>query len=99
MARCRASSCPEMRGQTLLARVWAACKEGVTRGLVLLYEKDPQNVSRILDVCQVSAFSLQSCMANVDLPSSPLACCVIWCHGGHLPCSSSCSGHGMGGGA
>ena len=59
-------------GQTLLARVWAACKEGVTRGLVLLYEKDPQNVRRILDVCQVSAFSLQSCMANVDLPSSPL---------------------------
>jgi hypothetical protein len=50
--------------RALLARVWAACKEGVTRGLVLLYEKDPQNGSRILDVCQVRAFSLQFCMAD-----------------------------------
>ena len=45
-------------GQAVLPAVWAACKEGVTRGLVLLYEQDPQNISRVLDVCQVSRAAL-----------------------------------------
>ena len=44
---------PEADGQAVLPAVWAACSEGVTRGLVLLYEQDPQNISRVLDVCQV----------------------------------------------
>lgn len=45
-------------GQAVLPAVWAACKEGVTRGLVLLYEQDPQNIHRVLDVCQVSRNAL-----------------------------------------
>ncbi len=43
----------EADGQAVLPAVWAACKEGVSHGLVLLYEQDPQNISRVLDVCQV----------------------------------------------
>ena len=44
---------PGAGGQAVLPAVWAACKEGVVRGLVLLAEKDPQSLGRVLDVCQV----------------------------------------------
>jgi len=57
-------------GQAMLPAVWAACKEGLTRGLVLLYEKDPQNISRVLEVCQVNIhiFALRRSCAADDQP-------------------------------
>jgi hypothetical protein len=36
----------------VLPRLWAASKEAILRGLVALYEKDPNNIGRVLDVCQ-----------------------------------------------
>ena len=58
-------------GQAVLPAVWAACPEGVTRGLVLLYEQDPQDVSRVLEVCQVRLWPcLGPCMGPPALQRS-----------------------------
>ncbi|KAK9916879.1 hypothetical protein WJX75_008268 [Coccomyxa subellipsoidea] len=36
----------------VLPRLWAANREALLRGVVALYEKDANNISRVLDVCQ-----------------------------------------------
>ena len=64
----------EANGQAVLPAVWAACKEGVTHGLVLLYEQDPQNISRVLDVCQVRRDKAPAC-----------ACANLYCAESLLP--------------
>ena len=62
---------PGAAGQAVLPAVWAACKEGVVRGLVLLAEKDPQSLGRVLDVCQVrmrrlhASWQLKSCRTGL----------------------------------
>lgn len=40
----------------VLPRLWAANREALLRGVVALYEKDANNISRVLDVCQVHLF-------------------------------------------
>ena len=58
---------PGADGQAELPAVWAACKEGVMHALQLLSERDPQNIGRVLDVCQVSRDSGLPCKAPVRM--------------------------------
>ena len=37
----------------VLPRLWGTSREALLRGLVALYDKDANNISRVLDVCQV----------------------------------------------
>ncbi len=39
----------------VLPRLWGTSREALLRGLVALYDKDANNISRVLDVCQVCA--------------------------------------------
>lgn len=48
----------QLNSGVVLPRLWVANKEAILRGLVALYEKDPNNIGRVLDVCQASSSQL-----------------------------------------
>lgn len=58
----RAIASPGPNASILLPKLWAASHEALLRGLVALYDKDALNMSRILDVCQVTLLLSAACV-------------------------------------
>ena len=56
----------------VLPRLWAANREALLRGLVALYEKDPANTPRVLEVCQVGPRP-----PHVDSPPTKGNICLV----------------------